>query len=63
MIAPPPNIPNIGTLPPNFNQDLSTYDHVQILALIIFYREDFGILAGDSLVLRVEKLHRFLAEY
>ena len=52
----------IGLLPPNFNNNLSTYDDMQIFELIIFYNNEFGILPNDTLLARVEKLRSFLAD-
>jgi hypothetical protein len=39
------------------------YQHGDILSLIIFYNENFGIVPNDSLEARVEKFRKFLTEY
>ncbi|KAH9967766.1 hypothetical protein BGW80DRAFT_677567 [Lactifluus volemus] len=56
-------VPAIGALPPNFNYNISTYTHMTILWLIQFYNEDFQIVQGDPIHLRVEKFHSFLAAF
>jgi hypothetical protein len=61
-IGAPSQVPGIETTPPNFNPNLSTYQHIDILNLIIFYNEDFGIVPNDSLGARIQKFHRFLTE-
>jgi hypothetical protein len=53
----------IGTTPPNFNPNLPNYHHIDILNLIIFYNDDFGIVPGDSLGTRIDKFHAFIAEF
>ncbi|KAF5379374.1 hypothetical protein D9615_006648 [Tricholomella constricta] len=50
----------IGTLPPSFNTDTNAYENADILALIIFYNEDFGITNNDPIDIRIQKLRNFL---
>lgn len=57
----PPQTPVVDAVPPNFNFNLSTYQHLDILNLIIFYNDDFGIVPYDSLETRIEKFRRFLS--
>ena len=59
----PAAIPGIGSAPPNFNPDLPNYQHSDILSMVIFYNDDFGILPGDSIDSRVDSFRRFLAEF
>jgi hypothetical protein len=61
-LVPPAQIPAVGTTPPNFNADFTTYRHDDILHLIIFYNDDFGIVQADTLPSRVESFRRFLVE-
>lgn len=62
-LAAPAQIPNIGSLPPNFNPDLPNYRHIDILNMVIFYNDDFGILAGDSVGSCIDRFRRFLVEF
>jgi len=39
----------VGTVPPQFNPDVDAYQHIDILRLVVFYNDDFGILPGDQL--------------
>jgi hypothetical protein len=56
----PPQTSVIDAIPPNFKLNLSTYQHLDILNLIIFYNEDFGVVPHDSLGTRIEKFRQFL---
>jgi len=48
----------VGAVPPwHFNSN--NYTHAAILRLVIFYNDDFGIVAGDLLDVRKEKLRSF----
>jgi hypothetical protein len=53
----------IGTAPPNFNPRLETYEHIDILRMIVFYNESFNIIAQDDLPERINKFRRFLSEF
>lgn len=48
LLIPPAQEPIVGTLPPNFSNNYSAYQRADILSLIIFYNEDFGIVEGDT---------------
>ena len=61
-LVPLAQIPPLGALPPNFNHHITCYDHSNILKLIIFYNEDFGIVQGDTVPIRIEKFCLFLSE-
>ena len=48
----------VGAVPPwHFNSN--SYTHAAILRLVIFYNDDFGIVAGDPVEVRREKLRFF----
>jgi hypothetical protein len=53
---------DIGATPPNFNSDIPAYHHNDIYDLIIFYNDDFEIVVGDTLLVRVDKFRRFLSK-
>jgi hypothetical protein len=63
LLVPPAQQPVVGTLPPNFNNNYSAYQRGDIVNLIIFYNEDFGIAAGDTVAEGVSKFHRFSTTY
>jgi hypothetical protein len=54
----------IGSVPVNFNghPTLAGYTHADILNLIVFYNDDFGIEAGDQIGTRTAKLRAWLTE-
>jgi hypothetical protein len=52
----------IGSTPPNFNPKVEHYQHIDILEMVVFYNESFGITAGDTLSNRIMKFKRFLTE-
>src|SRR5258708_27192355 len=60
-LVPPPQIPLLSDILPNFNHNLPSYNHGDILWLIIFYN-DFGIVQGDTLPSRINSFHNFLSE-
>ena len=47
---------------PQHNGHIDEYLHVDILRAVIFYNDDFGIVPGDSMVLRREKFRNWLSE-
>ena len=49
-------------IPPFWNPRPDTYTLLYILKLVIFYNDDFCIVAGDSLPTRKEKLRVWLTE-
>ena len=55
-------IPAVGDIPPNFNHNLPSYNHTDILRLIIFYNDDFGIVQGDTVPSQIDSFRRFLSE-
>ena len=64
-VALPPNVDinppaNIGTAPPNFNPFAASNE--DILSLISFYNDAFGIVGVDNLSTRREKLMHYLTE-
>ncbi|KAF8075159.1 hypothetical protein FPV67DRAFT_618274 [Lyophyllum atratum] len=50
----------IGHAPPNFNPHPGKYSNDEINHLILFYNDDFGILLGDGLHVRRDKVRKFL---
>ena len=56
----PEELPNIGAVPVPFNGVIATYQHLDILMLIIFYNDSFGILQPDNLGIRIDKFRAFL---
>ncbi|KAF8485944.1 hypothetical protein DFH94DRAFT_622288 [Russula ochroleuca] len=59
----PEEVPNIGDTPPDFNPNPISYRHSDILQLIIFYNDDFGIVYGDNLYMRISKFRQFLTVF
>jgi hypothetical protein len=55
-------IPQIGEVPNDFDFDLSSYSHTDILNLIIFYNQSFEVVQTDNLLRRTEKFHYFIAQ-
>jgi len=55
-------LPLPGDIPPNFNHDLPSYTHMDVLGLIIFNNDNFGIVQGDTLRSRIDSFRRFLSE-
>jgi len=53
----------VGTVPPQFNPDVDAYQHIDILHLVVFYNDDFGILLGDQLPERKRKIRNWLMEH
>ena len=58
----PEAVLNVGDIPPAFNANIFEYRHQDILRLIIFYNDDFGIVPGDGIPLRIQKFRHFLLE-
>ncbi|KAF8507930.1 hypothetical protein JB92DRAFT_2832592 [Gautieria morchelliformis] len=54
---------NIGAVMPNFNPQVDAYGHVDVLHLIIFYNDNFGIAYGDQLPQRKHKIRTWLLEH
>ena len=40
----------IGAFPPPLDPNIRNYQHLDILKMILFYNEDFGIVAGQGLI-------------
>jgi hypothetical protein len=51
---------NVGDLPDDWTSNIDRYRLLDILHLVIFYNDDFGIDAGDPLDLRKGKLRDWL---
>ncbi|ESK83661.1 kid repeat protein [Moniliophthora roreri MCA 2997] len=52
--------PNVGDVHPLNPRNVGSLTHVDIINLIIFYNEDFGIVPGDDLESRREKVRAWL---
>ena len=50
----------IGDLPHSWNPKVEEYELVDILQLIIFYKDDFGINPGDSVDVGRDKILSWL---
>ncbi|KAF8870938.1 hypothetical protein CPB85DRAFT_1353299 [Mucidula mucida] len=69
----PPNIalqladivpaPRVGETPPQFQGGLASYSNAEILRMIVFYNDDFGIVLNDSLAMRIDKFRSYLSEF
>ncbi|KAF8901402.1 hypothetical protein CPB84DRAFT_1777781 [Gymnopilus junonius] len=55
--------PAIGTLPPNFENNITAYTTKDISQIISFYNQDFGITVDDSEPTRRTKLIKFLTRF
>jgi hypothetical protein len=55
-------IPKIGEVPDDFDFDLPSYSHTDILNLIIFYNQSFDIVQTDNILARTEKFRYFIAQ-
>jgi hypothetical protein len=53
----------VGSMPPHFDPCLEGYKHWNILQMVFFYNESFGIEPDDDLKIRVMKFRRFLTEF
>lgn len=56
----PNQIYDVGTTPPQFDGSIANYQHIDILNLIVFYNDDFGIVNSDNLGARQNKVLSFL---
>lgn len=52
----------VGDVPNPWNPNLDTYQHLDILQLVIFYNDDFSIIAGDPIATRIYKVRTWLVE-
>jgi hypothetical protein len=59
----PGQVHAIGTTPPAFDGVIENCREVDILNLIVFYNDNFGILQGDSIAVRQRKFRRVLTEF
>ena len=50
----------IGTTPPGFNPALSEYHKQDIVRLIMFYNDNFGIVQGENLLTAISRFHYWL---
>ncbi|KAF8062557.1 hypothetical protein FPV67DRAFT_1673028 [Lyophyllum atratum] len=62
-LAAPPQPAAIGDVPAAFNPRIADYTRDDIVNLIVFYNDDFGILPDDSEGTRREKFRSFLSMY
>ena len=53
----------IGETPPDFEPNHFGYSHLDILRLIVFYNDTFGIVPEDDLAGRKHKFFVFLSEF
>ncbi|PBK67145.1 hypothetical protein ARMSODRAFT_320394 [Armillaria solidipes] len=54
---------SIGTLPQGFKGQISKYSGMEILEMIIFYNDNFKIVRGDDLPVRIDKFRSYLSEF
>lgn len=52
----------VGDIPNPWNPNIDAYQHLDILQLVIFYNDDFGIIAGDPVATRRYKVRTWLVE-
>jgi len=59
------NPAGIGSTPPQFNPKVEghIYNHIDILGLVVFYNEKFGIEWADNLTDRIIKFRSALQEF
>jgi len=53
----------IGEVPPDFDPYVASYSLYNVLEMMIFYNESFGIVAQDALKVQVSKFGRFFVEF
>ncbi|KAK0421680.1 hypothetical protein EV421DRAFT_1725030, partial [Armillaria borealis] len=53
----------VGSTPPNFNGRIAKYSDEDILKMIVFYNDSFGITRLDALPERISKFRAFLSGY
>jgi len=58
----PTQVAAIGATLPYFNYNITDYEDIDILSLVIFYNVDFGIVDADSIYERVDKFCTFLKD-
>jgi hypothetical protein len=56
---------DIGSRPPQFNAKVEghVYGNIEILGMVVFYNETFGIEQADSLTDRIIKFRNSLQEF
>jgi hypothetical protein len=52
----------VGDVPNPWNPQIDAYQHLDILRLVIFYNDDFGIVAGDPVHVRRQQVRTWLVE-
>jgi hypothetical protein len=52
----------VGDMPNSWNSNVDAYQLVDILRLVIFYNDDFGIDAGDLVDVMRQKVRAWLVE-
>ena len=53
----------LGSSPPNFNASIDSYGHLDILKLVVFYNDAFGIVQTDPVYERKMKIRNSFSEY
>jgi hypothetical protein len=53
----------IGAVPPNWDPHVTGYSEIDIIRLVIFYNDDFGIGVDDAESRRKEKLMLWFMEW
>ncbi len=49
----------MGETPPQFQGGLASYSIAEILRMIVFYNDDFGIVLNDSLAMQIDKFRSY----
>ena len=57
------NEAKIGDVPPDFDPYVASYSLKDILEMMVFYNESFGIDAQDVLKVQVSKFCRFFVKF
>jgi hypothetical protein len=60
QLVAPIQIANVGDVPPDFSGDIRNYENAEILQMVNFYNNDFGIMPADCLGTRIDKFRKFL---
>jgi hypothetical protein len=62
LVAPEQD-PQLGTVPPNFRALFPSSTEADIISLIIFYNNNFGIVQGETVQTSLQKIGAFLMAY
>lgn len=63
FLVPPEQEPQVGTVPADFHTNLHGYTMANIIRLIIFYNDSFGIVHENNIETCVDKIQAFLTAY